>query len=70
MAAAKQGPMKTEVSRTVRFAPTVNFVNENDKAQTPKSTAKNLVILLVEDNPVCRFSHAYLHKTPYLLIAD
>ena len=62
MAAAKQGPMKSEVSRTVRFASTVNFVDENDKAQAPKSTAKNLVILLVEDNPVCRFSHAYLHK--------
>jgi Histidine kinase-, DNA gyrase B-, and HSP90-like ATPase len=53
IAAAKQGAVKPEVSRTVRFASTVDFGDENDKAQISKSTTENIVILLVEDNPVC-----------------
>lgn len=49
--AAKQEPGKRETFRMVRFASEVDFVN-GDEAQTQKQTVKNLLILLVEDNPV------------------
>jgi Histidine kinase-, DNA gyrase B-, and HSP90-like ATPase len=55
--AAKEGPGKSENSRMVRFAPTVDFVDGNDEPKTPKSATKDVVILLVEDNPVCHFAH-------------
>lgn len=64
ISAARQGPVKSEISRMVRFASIVDFVDENDKAQTPKSTAKNLVILLVEDNSVCCTSYTSHQGSP------
>ena len=39
-------------SRTVRFAPQVDIVNGNDEELPQEATAKDAVILLVEDNPV------------------
>jgi hypothetical protein len=53
IAAAKQGPGKSENSRMVRFASTVDFVDGKEEAQASKPTTKNLVVLLVEDNLVC-----------------
>lgn len=44
------------LARTVRFAPQVDIVDGNDKEQPQEATAKDLVILLVEDNPVLRSS--------------
>ncbi len=53
IAAARQDPVKSEVSsRTVRFATKVDFVNGSGKSETQKATEKNILILLVEDNPV------------------
>ena len=40
------------LARTVRFAPQVDVVNSNDIEQPQEATAKDSVILLVEDNPV------------------
>lgn len=40
-------------SRVVRFAPKVDIVDWNGESQASKPTEKNLLILLVEDNPVC-----------------
>lgn len=57
IAAASQDPVKPELSRTVRFASTVDLVNKSGKLQTHKPTEKNLLIMLVEDNPVCNLSH-------------
>ena len=47
-------PSNKEVAlaRTVRFAPQVDIVDGNDKGQPQEATAKDSVILLVEDNPV------------------
>jgi hypothetical protein len=56
IAAAKQEPGQREVSRMVRFASEVDFVNENEEVQIQKPPAKNLLILLVEDNPVWHLS--------------
>jgi hypothetical protein len=64
IAAAKQEPRKSEASRMVRFASTVDFVNQNGAAVAQQSTAKNLVILLVEDNPVCDL-FCSLTRLPY-----
>jgi CheY-like chemotaxis protein len=50
--AASQEPKKSDISRTVRFASRVDIVDPDDKEQGQESTAKNLVILLVEDNPI------------------
>lgn len=52
IAAASQDPVKPELSRTVRFASTVDLVNKSGKLQTHKPTEKNLLIMLVEDNPI------------------
>lgn len=50
---ASQSSHRATMARTVRFAPRVNVYNHdvNDQCQET-STAKNSVILLVEDNPV------------------
>ncbi len=40
------------LTRTVRFAPQVDIVNGNDEEQPQEATAKDSVVLLVEDNPV------------------
>ena len=40
------------LARTVRFAPQVDIVNGNNMEQPQEATAKDSVILLVEDNPV------------------
>ena len=40
------------LARTVRFAPQVDIVVGNDREQPQEATAKDSVILLVEDNPV------------------
>ena len=52
--AAARDPSNREVAlaRTVRFAPQVDIVDGNDKGQPQEATAKDSVILLVEDNPV------------------
>lgn len=50
--AASQEPRKSETPRIVRFASTVEIVDGHDEEQAQKSTAKNLVVLLVEDNPI------------------
>jgi len=64
--AAQQGPVKSEVARMVRFAPTVDFVDEDDKSSTPKSaTVKDLVIMLVEDNSVRLVLPIFSSKTSY-----
>ena len=48
---ASQEPRKSETPRIVRFASTVEIVDD-EQEQAQKSTAKNSVILLVEDNPI------------------
>jgi hypothetical protein len=55
IAAADKEPRKTEVSRMVRFASKVDLVSQNDETKTQESTAKNILILLVEDNLVWHF---------------
>jgi CheY-like chemotaxis protein len=52
IATASQETRKSETPRIVRFASTVEIVDPHDNEQAQKSTAKNLVILLVEDNPI------------------
>jgi hypothetical protein len=54
--AAGQNMPKPE-SRMVRFASKVDIVDGDGESQAQKSTEKNLLILLVEDNPVCHFSY-------------
>jgi CheY-like chemotaxis protein len=49
---ARQEPNTSGIPRTVRFASKVDIVDRDDKEQTQELTAKNLVILLVEDNPI------------------
>ena len=51
---SSQPSQKTSPSRTVRFASKVNILN-HDRTNKPheESTSRDLVILLVEDNPVC-----------------
>lgn len=49
---AKQEPRKSEMPRTVRFASTIEIVDPHDTEQTQKPIPKNLIILLVEDNPI------------------
>lgn len=53
IAATKQHANTAELSRVVRFAPTVDIRDPNDQAQFQEPTVKNLCVLLVEDNPVC-----------------
>ncbi len=60
IATAKQGPVKSENSRMVRFAATVDFVDGSGETESQKPTAKNLVIMLVEDNPVCYTFSRYI----------
>lgn len=50
--AASKEPSKSEISRSVRFASKVDIVDHDTKGQPQQLTAKNLVILLVEDNPI------------------
>ena len=45
-------PSNAALARTVRFAPQVDIVDGNDNQQPQEATAKDSVILLVEDNPV------------------
>ncbi len=52
IAAAGEPTNNAALARTVRFAPQVDIVDGNDKEQPQEATAKNSVILLVEDNPV------------------
>lgn len=52
IAAAGQNMSKPE-SRMVRFASKVDIVDGNGESQAQRPTEKNLLILLVEDNPVC-----------------
>ncbi len=52
IAAAREPTNNAALARTVRFAPQVDIVDGNDKEQPQEATAKNSVILLVEDNPV------------------
>ena len=52
VAAASQDPKQFDTARTVRFASKVDIVDRSDNEQSPESAAKNLVILLVEDNPI------------------
>jgi CheY-like chemotaxis protein len=52
IAAATQEGSSAEVARIVRFAPKVDIVDQDDREQSQENTAKDLVILLVEDNPV------------------
>lgn len=54
IAAAGEPSDNSALARTVRFAPQVDIVDANDKQQSQEATAKNSVILLVEDNPVTR----------------
>ena len=56
IAMAKQGPVKSENSRTVRFATTVDFVDGKGETESQEPAAKNRVIMLVEDNLVCHVS--------------
>jgi hypothetical protein len=60
IAMAKKGPVKSENSRMVRFATTVDFVDGKGETESQKPTAKNFVIMLVEDNPVCHTFYRYL----------
>ena len=60
IAMAKQGPVKSENSRTVRFAATVDFVDGKGETESQEPAAKNRVIMLVEDNLVCHIFHSYL----------
>ncbi|KAH6661742.1 PAS/PAC sensor hybrid histidine kinase [Halenospora varia] len=52
IAAASQEPGKSEISRAVRFASKVDIVDRSYREQAQGLTAKNLVILLVEDNSI------------------
>ena len=52
IAAAGEPSNNAALARTVRFAPQVDIVDGNDKGLAREATAKDLVILLVEDNPV------------------
>lgn len=56
IAAAGEPSNNASLTRTVRFAPQVDVVDGNDNEQPQEATAKDSVILLVEDNPVWRFS--------------
>ena len=53
IAAASHVSNKIALSRSVRFAPNVEVLDRDDKELPQGPTAKNLLILLVEDNPVC-----------------
>ena len=52
IAAAGEPLNHAALARTVRFAPQVDIVDGNDEEQPREATAKDSVILLVEDNPV------------------
>jgi CheY-like chemotaxis protein len=52
VAAASQEPRKLETPRIVRFASKVDIVDLAVNEQPRKSTAKNPIVLLVEDNPI------------------
>lgn len=52
IAAAAEPSNNCTLARTVRFAPQVDIVDDNDKEQRQEATAKDSVILLVEDNPI------------------
>lgn len=52
IAAGDEPSENAPLARTVRFAPQVDIVDANDKGQAQEATAKDSVILLVEDNPV------------------
>lgn len=53
IALASQPANRPALGRSVRFASEVNILNHDEKSGPLVSTAKNHVILLVEDNPVC-----------------
>lgn len=50
--AAGEPSNNAALARMVRFAPQVDIVDGNNREQTQEATAKDSVILLVEDNPV------------------
>ena len=50
--AARQEPKNSELLRTVRFASTIEIVDPHGTEQAQKPIPKNLVVLLVEDNPI------------------
>jgi CheY-like chemotaxis protein len=52
IASASQEPRRPETARTVRFASKVDIVDRDDKSPLQEPAAKNLVIFLVEDNPI------------------
>ena len=52
IAAAGEPSNNAALARIVRFAPQVDIVDGNDREQPQEATAKDSVILLVEDNPV------------------
>ncbi|MCJ1475227.1 hypothetical protein MMC13_003888 [Lambiella insularis] len=52
IAMASQSAHRAALGRSVRFASKVDIVSHNEKDRPAESTAKNLTILLVEDNPI------------------
>lgn len=65
IAVASQAPTAVAtLSRTVRFAPNVDVLDGTDNKQLQdEATSKNLLILLVEDNPVWpQFPHPHTRK--------
>lgn len=50
--AAGEPSNNAALARVVRFAPNVDIVDGNDREQIQEATAKDSLILLVEDNPV------------------
>lgn len=62
IAAAGEPSNTAALARMVRFAPQVDIVDGNHREQIQEATAKDSVILLVEDNPVCQSSQLLLYK--------
>lgn len=75
IAAAGELSNNAALAKTVRFAPQVDVVDGNDQEQPQEATAKNSVILLVEDNPVwppstSSFYQAWTNAFPPRLIRN
>jgi hypothetical protein len=63
IAAANHTPAQNELSRSVRFASKVDLVSRSGKLQTQKATEKNILIMLVEDNPVSTSVRDHIETT-------
>lgn len=66
IAAAGKDQAKPEVSRIVRFASKVDLVDQNGDSKKQKLSDKDLLVMLVEDNPVSTvFLHFYYWHLTY-----